>query len=413
MIMTLFKKECAQILKSVIFWLYMACLVLFFNSQMGNSTVLNPPQEGQENYYNYGFKTDITERDVMETGVGTLAYAYYYDHYVTYPIGYAKNVRISEAEKQEIADIIYDLTGVKADEIEDNIASYFQENDIQTTQYKVPLKDGISYEQFLKDMEQVADILGPGSDYTEDRLWSNVMIPVDYEGAVENYRALTEQDRLTGGYARLFCDYMGIILGILPVFVTATRMLRDKRAQMQELIYSRGASSAVVMETRYAALVFMHMIPVLILSLLPTVSCITAGIEGVQLDYLAWLKYDLGWLLPMVMIVVAVGMLCTELTETALAVLVQAVWWFMSVMTGASAMNGGRYGWNLIPRHNTELNYEGFAEDFRQLVMNRILYAVLALVLLALTIFIYEKKRKGHLRRRGKIFGNHKRTAEA
>ena len=413
MIMTLFKKECAQILKSLIFWLYVACLVLFFNSQMGNSTVLNPPQEGQENYYNYGFKTDITERDVMETGVGTLAYAYYYDHYVTYPVGYAKNVRISEAEKQEIADIIYDLTGVKADEIEDNIASYFQENDIQTTQYKVPLKDGITYEQFLKDMEQVADILGPGSDYTEDRLWSNVMIPVDYEGAVENYQALTEQDGLTGGYARLFCDYMGIILGILPVFVTATRMLRDKRAQMQELIYSRGASSGMVMGTRYAALVFMHMIPVLILSLLPTISCITAGIEDVQLDYLAWLKYDLGWLLPMVMIVVAVGMLCTELTETALAVLVQAVWWFMSVMTGASAMNGGRYGWNLIPRHNTELNYAGFAEGFRQLAMNRILYAVLAFVLLALTIFIYEKKRKGHLRRRGKIFGNHKRTAEA
>lgn len=413
MIMTLFKKECTQILKSLIFWLYAACLIFFFNSQMGNSTVLNPPQEGQENYYNYGFKTDITEQDVMETGVGTLAYAYYYDHYVTYPVGYAKNVRISEAEKQEIADIIYDLTGVKADEIEDNIASYFQKNDIQTTQYKVPLKDGISYEQFLKDMEQVADILGPGSDYTEDRLWSNVMIPVDYEGAVENYQALTEHDGLTGGYARLFCDYMGIILGILPVFVTATRMLRDKRAQMQELIYSRGASSGMVMGTRYAALVFMHMIPVLILSLLPTISCITAGIEDVQLDYLAWLKYDLGWLLPMVMIVVAVGMLCTELTETALAVLVQAVWWFMSVMTGASAMNGGRYGWNLIPRHNTELNYAGFAEDFGQLAMNRILYAVLALLLLALTIFIYEKKRKGHLRRRGKIFGNHKRTAEA
>ena len=413
MIMTLFKKECAQILKSLIFWLYVACLVLFFNSQLGNLNILTPPQEGQENYYNYGFKTDITEQDVMETGVGTLAYAYYYDHYVTYPVGYAKNVRISEAEKQEIADIIYDLTGVKADEIEDNIASYFQENDIQTTQYKVPLKDGITYEQFLKDMEQVADILGPGSDYTEDRLWSNVMIPVDYEGAVENYQALTEQDGLTGGYARLFCDYMGIILGLLPVFVTATRMLRDKRAQMQELIYSRGALSAGVMGTRYAALVFMHMVPVLILSLLPTVSCITAGIEGVQLDYLAWLKYDLGWLLPMVMIVTAVGMLCTELTETALAVLVQAVWWFMSVMTGASAMNGGRYGWNLIPRHNTELNYAGFAEGFRQLAMNRILYAVLAFVLLALTIFIYEKKRKGHLRRRGKIFGNHKRTAEA
>lgn len=62
MIMTLFKKECTQILKSLIFWLYAACLIFFFNSQMGNSTVLNPPQEGQENYYNYGFKTDITEQ---------------------------------------------------------------------------------------------------------------------------------------------------------------------------------------------------------------------------------------------------------------------------------------------------------------------------------------------------------------
>lgn len=211
---------------------------------------------------------------------------------------------------------------------------------------------------------------------------------------MENYRALTEQDGLTGGYARLFCDYMGIILGILPVFVTATRMLWDKRAQMQELIYSRGASSGVVMGTRYAALVFMHMIPVLILSLLPTVSCITAGIEGVQLDYLAWLKYDLDWLLPMVMIVVAVGMLCTELTETALAVLVQAVWWFMSVMTGAAGMDGGRCGWNLIPRHNTELNYAGFAEDFRQLAMNRIVYAIFscgtAEVLLPSAVFLWQ-----------------------
>lgn len=226
-----------------------------------------------------------------------------------------------------------------------------------------------------------------------------------------------EQDRITG----LMLggdDYIVKPFSIEELGArVAAHFRREERGRWREtvktVVYSRGASSAVVVGTRYAALVFMHMIPVLILSLLPTVNCITAGIEGVHLDYLAWLKYDLGWLLPTVMIVAAVGMLCTELTESALAVLVQAVWWFVSVMTGAAGMNGGRYGWNLIPRHNTELNYAGFAEDFRQLAMNRILYAVLALVLLALTIVIYEKKRKGHLRRRGKIFGNHKRTAEA
>ena len=49
----------------------------------------------------------------------------------------------------------------------------------------------------------------------------------------------------------------------------------------------------------------------------------------------------------------------------------------------------------------------GFAEGFRQLACSRIFYAVLSLALLALTVLIYEKKRKGHLRRGGKISGNH------
>ena len=412
MFLTLFRKECAQTVKSLIYWLYVICLVVFFNTQLGSQYILTPPQEGQDSYYDYGFKTDITEQDIMEPGAGTLVWAYYYDNYVTYPVGYAKNVTLSEEEKDEIADIIYELTGLKPDEIEADIAAYFEEHDIEASPYEVKLRDGLTYDEFLKYMDRAAEIVGPGSDYTEEKLKANVRIPVDYEGAKSNYSDLTEKDGLTGGYTRLFCDYMGVILGILPVFVTATRMLRDKRSRMQDLIYARRASSCTVMGSRYLALVCMHMLPVLILSFLPTVNCIKAGIEGVNLDYLAWLKYDMGWLLPMVMAVIAVGMLCTELTETALAVLVQTVWWFVSLMTGVVGIKGGSYGWNLMPRHNTELNYAGFADGFRQLAANRIFYAVLSLALLALTILIYERKRKGHLRRRGKISGSHKNSVK-
>lgn len=349
----------------------------------------------------------------MEAGAGSLVWAYYYDDYVTYPVGYAKHISLNNKEKSEIEDIIYRLTGLKADEIEADIADFFEANAIQTTQYEVKVKDGLTYEEFLKEMDRVAEILGPGSDYTEERLRENVRIPVDYEGAVKNYRDLTEKDGLTGGYARLFCDYMGVVLGFLPVFVTAVRMLRDRRSRMQELIYSRSASSFRVMGSRYAALICMHMLPVLLLSLFPAAECIRAGIQGADLDYLAWLKYDLGWLLPTVMAVVAVGMFCTELIETALAVLVQGAWWFMSVMMGAEGMKGGSYGWNLIPRHNTELNYTGFAEEFSQLAVNRLAYVALSLCLAALTIFIYERKRKGYLRRGRKVSGDHKSPVEA
>ena len=413
MFITLFRKECAQTAKSLIYWLYVACLVLFFNSQLGNMHILTPPQEGQADYLDYGNQTDITEQDIMETGTGSLVWAYYYDNYTTYPVGFAKSVSLDEEEKEEIGDIIYDLTGLKPEDLEADIAAFFEIHDIQTTQYEVKLKDGLTYEKFLKYMERVAKILGPGSGYTEEMLRANVQIPVDYEGAAANYRDLTEKDGLTGGYTKLFCDYMGVVLGILPVFVTATRMLRDKRSRMQELIYARRVPSGTVMGSRYLALVCMHMLPVVILSVIPTVNCIRAGIEGVNLDYLAWMKYDLGWLLPMVMAVVSVGIFCTELTETALAVLVQAVWWFVSLMTGGTSMYGGRYAWNLVPRHNTELNYAGFEEGFRQLAANRIFYTVLALVLLALTILVYERKRKGHLRRNGKISGNQKSAVQA
>ena len=223
MFITLFRKECVQTAKSLTYWLYVACLVLFFNSQLGNMHILTPPQEGQENYFDYGFETDITEQDIMETGAGSLVWAYYYDNYMTYPVGFAKSVSLNADEKEEIGDIICELTGLKPADLEADIAAFFETHDIQTTQYEVKLKEGLTYDRFLKYMDRVAEILGPGSGYTEENLRANVQIPVDYEGAVANYRDLTEKDGLTGGYARLFCDYMGVILGILPVFVTAER----------------------------------------------------------------------------------------------------------------------------------------------------------------------------------------------
>ena len=45
--------------------------------------------------------------------------------------------------------------------------------------------------------------------------------------------------------------------------------------------------------------------------------------SGMALDYLAPLKYALGWLMPSVMIAVAIGMFFTELTGTPIAIAIQ------------------------------------------------------------------------------------------
>lgn len=416
MFLRLFQKECAQIGKSLIYWLYVICLVLFFSSQLGSmkDNMLQAPMEGQKDYGAYGYKDNVSDKDIMSSALGELANGYYYGYFTTYPVGYAKDIRLSGKEQEKIADIIRRTTGVEPEQIEELMTAYFEEHDIAVQSYRIDPKEGLTYDEFLKEMKIVTDILGPGSSFEEERLGKQTHLSLDYEGAVAAYEDLTDRDGYTGGYTRLFCDYMGIMAGILPIFVAATRMLRDRRAQMQDLIYTRRASSAVIIVSRFLAMTAMMMLPIIFLSVMPTVDSIifTKG-TGIELDYLAFLKYDFGWLMPSVLTVTAVGMFFTELTDTALGVLIQTAWWYISLQLGVSSIYGGQYGWNLIPRHNTEMNYSGFSRGFSQLVMNRGFYTVLAAVLVLMTIWVYEKKRKGHLTIHGKILGNRKETAQA
>lgn len=44
------------------------------------------------------------------------------------------------------------------------------------------------------------------------------MSEMNYEEALKEYNQTINQDKVTGGFARLFCDYMGLALGLYPVF---------------------------------------------------------------------------------------------------------------------------------------------------------------------------------------------------
>ena len=418
MFLNVWRKECSQIVKNLTYWLYVICLVVFFTSQLGSMKehMISEPKPNEKTYIDYGTKVSHEEKDIMRAALGKVVKGYYEEHYVTYPVGFAKNITLGEEDKKEIAGIIKRTTGINENEIEQKMEDFYKTQDMQVdvAEYLADPKEDLSYDEFLAEMKKMTKILGAGSDFTEEKMKADAVIPMDYEGAKEEYDNLVQKDGYTGGYLRLFCDYMGIIVAILPVFVVATRSLRDKRAKMKDLVYTRKVSSATVIGSRYMASVSMMMLPIIILSFVPMFDCMMiAKGRGIEIDYLAFLKYDFGWILPTVMAVSAIGMFLTELTESALAVLVQGVIWYGAIQLGANTMDGGKYGWNLVPRHNTELNYIGFHEGFRQLIYNRLLYVGVALVLVAVTIFVYEKKRKGHLSRNGKIRNNHKRTVKA
>lgn len=383
-----------------------------FASQMGQMDMEKAPEKGLEDY---GVKPSKDKNIIMSATLGMLAGEYAEGRYTTYPIGFVKSVTLGKEEEAKVGEILKEATGLDKEEIEEKIDEFYENSGgIITSRPVLEPLESLSYGRFEEIMQEVDDMLGGGSSYALDSLGDNGSEPKTYEDAVKEYEELVQKDGYTGGYARLFSDYMVIILGILPVFLAVTRELRDRRANMQELIYVRRSSSMTIIASRYLSMVVMILIPVFALSIQPLASCVTyAKTAGISVDYLAFAKYIAGWLLPTVMVVTALGMLLTELTDTALAVLVQGAWWFVSIFMGAKTMDGGRYGWNLIPRHNTILNYSGYQEGFSQLLTNRILYASLAVIAVSVTAWIYSQKRKGRMNIRGKISANRKSQSNA
>ena len=253
-----------------------------------------------------------------------------------------------------------------------------------------------------------------GSSYEESKFSQGVDVLADYEDAVAEYENLIEKDKFTRGYARLFSDYMGIVLGIMPVFVAVTRCMRDRRAKMQELIYVRKASSAAVILSRYLSMVMTMLLPVIFAAIYTLMQCIgyTKGMN-ISIDYFAFVPSVFIWLLPEIMVVSALGMLLTELTDTAIAVLVQAVWWFSSVFMQAGGLASGNFGFHLVVRHNSAMDYQVFVDHYQEFIVNRVFYAGLALIFVGLSVWVYSMKRKGAWDLYGKILHGSKRKSKA
>jgi len=86
---------------------------------------------------------------------------------------------------------------------------------------------------------------------------------------------------------------MLIVLSVLPVFIAVALCLKDKQTSMNGLIYSRTASSARIILTRYLAIITAVMVPAVILFYISSAS-IWGMYNGMKLDYLIPLKYCFG-----------------------------------------------------------------------------------------------------------------------
>lgn len=451
----LFIKELKKVMCSLFYILFVGVLALALYSQgvfsFGDGRISRPEPGGS-----YGMDFEEIPEIVMPAALERLWEEFCENNYRTYPIGFIKNVRLNEKKMRMVAEIITEITGEDTEAILEKQAafeggggggySFSIGEDIQLAddgslifsgaedgsetegrdaggeKVKIAVRDDMDYADFAEAMQRVDEILGGGSDYCAEQLKGFGMVEVTYEEALQRYELALSRDRITGGYARLFSDYaVAMVMSLLPVFPAVILCLKDRRARMAELIYTREVSAAGLTAARYFALIAAAMLPVLILSYVSNAS-VWGMYSGERLDYLAPLKYDLGWILPGVMMATAVGMCLTELTGTPVAVAVQGFWWLIDINAGIRSAASGSALFRLAPRHNAGENSffrtQDYAEHFGRLAANRLLFVGLSALLVIATILIYEKKRRGSLsggikiRRALSALGNHKNKRE-
>lgn len=400
----LFVTEVKKLVCSISYLLFVAVLVIDLHSQGVLNFAGSKVSEPRPGAF-YGMTQKEIPEVIMPAALLRLWNEFRVNDYHTYPVGLIKYVRLSGGEQEEIAEIIAEITGTDKAVVIATQVDFTEEDDagfaVGEEEWGLKVRSGLEYSEFAALMQKADDILGGGSDYHADRLIQFGAVPITYEEAVRSYSLFLDRDQVTGGYARLFADYaVTMAASVMPVFLAVFLCMKDRRAKMTELIYSRKASAARIVTARYAAVIVCVMLPVIVLSYVSN-SSVWGAYPGVRLNYLAPLQYDLVWIAPSVMIAAAVGMCLTELTNTPIAILVQGLWWLADANKGIRSVEEGYALLRLSPRHNAgEMSYfriQDYIDNAGRLAANRLVFAGMSVLLLIVTIIIYSVKRKGRL----------------
>lgn len=389
----LFRLECRKIIRSAAFLIYCVISVLFFAT--------NYYSDCQGGVY-FGEGTKIVEDHdlIMNGALNSLMGEYASNKYVCYPFGYYKAVHLKDKEQQKIAGYLREMTGADDKAFEELLGTgekYYtgmDENPVYGFR-DISMAEGFSYDRFLEIMADTDDMLGGGSNYAPDSLLALFSeVAMNEEELNSEYKAFFEDDKVTGGLARLFCDYVGIDLAILPVFVAAWLTANDRKRRMHELVYTRDISSAKLVFTRYAALVFTMFVPVVLEMI---VALIQAMYEysGESIDMTAMFTLPTFWLLPNLLFTTAAGVLITEVFSAPAAIFAQVVIWFRAVINGSRMLSGQIGRFDLVCRHNSPADRSEFLMNQDNFIFSRIFWTVISLLLIVLAVFVYDAKRGG------------------
>lgn len=259
----------------------------------------------------------------------------------------------------------------------------------------------VSFQRFMEIMDEISGMIGKNSYFSRAliNLYYGDNDMEDSPVTLKQHEEFYNGDQITGAFARYYCDSIALAVLILPVFVIAAMMAGDRRNKVMEPVYIKPVSGFKLIFIRYLAAVGMMLVPVLLLPLRSFIILARyADSTGAAIDLFAFPKYILGWILPTLLFAAALSLFVNILAGSSVSILAMGIFWiFFKPSVGKLA--GGNYElWDIAIRHNTLKGFGRMMQHFNLFIMNRILITGISFLVVLLSVWIYEMKRRGGLR---------------
>jgi len=284
------------------------------------------------------------------------------EYTLKYPLGIAKKYVLNEEQKKELK------------------------------KYSLELKEQSTVNGLIEVINKIDTLLEGGSMYNTEQVKFYGDSNETEKEYYDKMDKMINKDKITGGFGRLFSDYIGIPVGFFTAFIAAYILIRDKKNNIMETIYTKKFSPFSYVMGKYLAVsVLMYAVVLLVAGYVTVDFCREFALNGIEIDIWIFIKYATIWILPTILFVNALAMTTSVIFQNGLIVIIiQFVMWQINISSG---LIGKFKLTEYIIRYNTEYGYEYFVENYSKFITNRIFYVLISFVLVGICSIIFEKRR--------------------
>jgi len=244
----------------------------------------------------------------------------------------------------------------------------------------------LTMEEFEKVIDELDDALGGHTIFTKERRNGWMQIPKSAEEIAAEEKRIVELG-FTPLVAQMFADYYGIVLAMLTVFLAAFIFYRDRRSSILELVCSRPVKGITYVLSKFVGTCIPIFASILAVALIPTFFAVKMKMDGFDVHVFTYFSTFAVWLFPTVMLIVALAMLVSILIDNPIPAIAMQ---FLIFVISIAPLKGDYSLYKVFIRHNA---MEPLA-NFQAFYINRIFIALMSIVFILITAWLWEIKRR-------------------